>query len=147
MALFARREFDHAICVDGINADFMGFRVDRDIVDACAATLDQPPRLAVRGCQTRARHECKQSDARFEFAAWQIGRWKAFGRHARLECLFGRFGCAIRRVRAVQHPRGGVGENFLRVVDLRALKRLQPGDLIEVEISGIGKLSNPIAAA
>ena len=104
--------------------------LDRLAVDAGAALRDQPPGLVLRGDEAEADQRVDQSDLARRPSASAAPRRAA----PSSKVLRAVSAAAARRLLAVQHRRRGVGQRLLGLVDLGALERLQPGDLVQRQI-------------
>ncbi len=89
------------------------------------------PRLAGRGDEPRSDESCEHPKPRLDLGGgdFDVGRLSAS--RAFLEGLPRRAGCPQRRLAPMHHGGRFGGENLLRLVDLGAAQRFEPGDFIE----------------
>ena len=120
MALFAERQFDHALRREVLEREHYLVVADDCVVDAQPAALDLAPRLAVGRDKAGPDEQRQHADAGFEFAARNFHARQVFGDGAFLK-RFPRSLCSFSgRIGAVQQCGRRIGERFLGLVDFRA---------------------------
>ena len=128
MLLASGRQLDRA--VPGVaQRDDLTFLGHRRIVHPRAAAADQPPRFAIARGQARQREQPERRDAGLQFgpaAPTTVG--KRLRRLAFLERRRGGFRRRVGGCLAVRQSGGRGGQQLLRLVDLGAWQRFQPGD-------------------
>src|SRR5690606_24911923 len=87
VALLAGGELDAAVDVEIAEADAALLVVDGDVVDACAAALDEAARLAVALGEAGAAQQVEGRHAAAEFAAAHLDSRQALGADAFLKGL------------------------------------------------------------
>ena len=133
MLLAAGRQLDGAVAQQP-GGDHLAFLGDHLIVDPRAAAADQAAGVGVAGRQAREGEQAEGGDAGCEFGRGDGDRGQGGGRLAFLERLAGGFG-GLRRLGGAVGERGCLGgEDFLGLVDLRAAKGFQAGDLSQRQV-------------
>ena len=103
------------------------------VVDPQAAALDLPARLAGRGHELRifGAEGGQHAEARVEQLGRDLDGRQAFGQRALLEGLARGLGGLLRGLAAVEEGGRFRREHLLRLVDLGAVERFEPGDLVQ----------------
>ena len=134
MTLAAGRQLDRRVGTEIGEADRASRIAGRLVVDANAALLDQAPRFGVGFRQPGFDDKPEQRKPCGEFATRLVERGQVCARRALLEDAPRGVGGARRRSVAMQQARRLEGQDLFRLVDLRALQRGQPCDLVERQI-------------
>ena len=131
VALAAGRELQRARRIEVAFADRRGVAGDRLVVQPPAAALDQLARLGAAFGQAGLVQELEGGDAGGEPRARHADGRQRVGPRAFLEGAACGFGGILGRLPAVRQRRDLGGEDLLGLVDLLALQRLEPRDLVE----------------
>src|SRR3546814_15258866 len=119
VALPAGRQLEDSIGIDIGKREGCRFGLDPDVVDPAAAALDEPPRLAVAGCETRAAQQLERRYAGLEFSRLHFDLRQVGAEAALLEGLAGRLGRCLGARFALRPAARAVGKGGFGAVRYR----------------------------
>ena len=135
MPLAAGRQFDEPLIVYVGQRTRRQFVGDPFVVEACTATLDQPPGLAVAFGQPRTCHQYEGGHPRLQLSARHLDRWKIVSCATIDKSLSGGLGRRFGGLCAMTERGRCIRQDNFGIVQFRAFEFLVAGDFVKRQVS------------